>query len=118
MDEAGMHNELSLRVQIDTASTCVCGMPRPGSSIASPQVSPEAELPLQHSPGVAVALRGHMQREDARAGGQEAAPEQAQAEEAGALLDRQQQTPNGRCKRRGHTCSPDITPAGSYFALS
>ena len=49
-------------------------------------------------------LREHVQGSNARAGGQEAAPEQAQAQKAGPLLDSQQQAPNGRCKGCGHPC--------------
>ena len=88
-----------------------------GASPALPQVSPEAKLPLQHSSGVTVALCCHMQREDACTGGQEAAPKQAQAQKAGALLNRQQQAPDWRCKRRGYTCAwkPSLLAGGWIF---
>ncbi len=89
------------------------------SAALSPKISPEAKLAVQHLRRVAVALRQHVESGHACAGGQEAAPEQAQAQEAGALLNRQQQAPNRRCKGCGNACMEDLTLRhdGSHAAL-
>ena len=74
----------------------------------SPKIPPQAKFALQHLGRVAVALREHMESGHACAGGQEAAPEQTQAEEAGALLDGEEQAPNRRCKGCGNACMQDV----------
>jgi len=70
----------------------------------APEVAPDAELGLQQRAAGRVALRQRLQRQHARACGQEAAPEDAAAQEGGALLDRQQQAADGRAERHRHAC--------------
>ena len=71
---------------------------------SSPKVAPDAELLAQDGAETAVALRQEVEGHHARAGGEEAAPEQAQAQEGGPLLDGQQQAANRGGKGRCHTC--------------
>ena len=77
----------------------------------APQVSADAELRVQDGRAGLAPLGQEVQREHARAGGQEAPPEQGEREEAGPLLDGQQQAPDGRCKGRGHACHPRLDSA-------
>jgi len=70
----------------------------------APEVAPDAELGLQQRAAGRVALRQRLQRQHARARGQEAAPEDPAAQEGGALLDRQQQAAYGRAERHRHAC--------------